>query len=132
MQGAPESADRYLDDHAASLRAAGASEADVAAWVERYRAGRRRRRPRPVAVEPVNWPAVQVWTRVHSQWRMAGGMGLHYLGLDAAAVWATLRGMGHACDVDVYDGVMVIGDRVAQRMNERMREATERERDAGR
>ena len=127
MQHAPDSDDRHCEDHVATLRAAGASEEHIAAWVRRYRAemrARAPRRPRSVKVEPVNWPAVEVWMRVHRQWRLVAGMGMHYLGLDATAVWATLAAMGRAGDVDTFDRVMVIGDQVARLMNERMREAS--------
>lgn len=112
----------------ASLRAAGAREDEIRAWARSRRAelrARAPRRPRRVRVEPINWAAVQTWMRVHSQWRLATGVSVHYVGLDATAVWATLDAMGRPGDVDTYDRVMVIGDRVAGLLNQRIREAAD-------
>ena len=45
-------------------------------------------------VWPENWPAVQLFMELGTQWRVAAGMGgLAYLGLDYAAVIAYLRGL---------------------------------------
>ena len=33
-----------------------------------------------------NWPAVQMFLRVQTQWRIAGGMGAAYVGLDYQSV----------------------------------------------
>lgn len=43
-------------------------------------------RPTDFEVWEENWPAVEMFVRVQTQWRIVGGMGAVYVGLDYQAV----------------------------------------------
>lgn len=82
------------DDTAKDMRTMGASEAEIAAWAAERDGGNGSGDTdgNTLNVWPENWPAVQLFARVITQWH-SGPIGLP-TGLDYSAVEATMRMTG--------------------------------------
>jgi hypothetical protein len=57
-------------------------------------------------VLPENWPVVELFLAVQTQWRMAPMGGV--LGLDYSAVDVAIRRGGHADDAETFAGLQVM------------------------
>ena len=54
-----------------------------------------------------NWPAVETFLALSTQWRHAGSAGIR-TGLDYAAIPATARLLGHRRDRDLFDRLRIM------------------------
>lgn len=60
-----------------------------------------RRAEEGLEILPANWPAVEVFVAMGTQWRRAG-MGGTAIGLDYAALPAVCQALGHTLDGDLF------------------------------
>lgn len=83
------------DEAAEDLAAFGVPQQDIEAWEQREaKAG-------TFEVWSENWPAVETFLALSTQWRHAGSMGIP-TGLDYAAIPAAARFLGHPRDRDLF------------------------------
>jgi len=68
-------------------------------------------------VLPENWPIVQLFEKVNSQWRF-GGMG-SLLGLDYNAVDVCIRYLQIPVDADCFSGLQIMEQVIVAEMNKR-------------
>ena len=86
------------DEVAEDLRVFGAPE-DVVAQAEAA--------PAAFPVHPDNWPAVETFLALSTQWRHAGAPGIP-TGLDYAAIEPTLRLIGHEPTPGLFAGLRLM------------------------
>ncbi len=72
----------------------------------------------PLEILPDNWPAVEVFVAMGTQWRRAGMAGL-VTGLDYAALPAVCGALGHDLDAELLTRLRVIEGQAIAAMAER-------------
>ena len=89
------------DEAAEDLAAFGVPEEDIEAWQERETEARN------FEVWPENWPAVECFLALSTQWRHAGATGIP-TGLDYAAIPAVARLLGHRRGRDLFEKLRIM------------------------
>ncbi len=97
------------------MRAFGVREEQIAPWL-----GEQEQEAVAFEVWPENWPALELFLALQTQWRHAGMAGLP-TGLDYAAIEPALRLMGMAPSPQLFADLRVMEDAALVALHERWR-----------